>query len=76
MSLFTYPEGDNPYAQNMEEQEMPGIKPCPFCGQHLRFVRRVQDVFFHPGVVTDTDCFLSGRGVRVNELPNWNKREG
>ena len=28
----------------------------------------------HPGVITDDDCVLAGRGFYPKELPAWNRR--
>lgn len=56
------------------------LAPCPFCGGALKKKGVYtgpgvyEAVWFHPGVVTDTDCLLSGRGFYSQELEAWNTR--
>lgn len=54
------------------------LRPCPFCAATLSeptLVRGTGQLFrFHPGVVTDTDCILAGKGFGGEDLAAWNRR--
>lgn len=52
-----------------EKGETP--KDCPFCGSAM--VWTDTHGWFHPGVVTDDDCLLSGTGIQ-RQLDLWNTR--
>src|SRR6478735_483072 len=51
-------------------------EPCPFCGASLDLCETGEcaGIWFHPGVVTDDDCVLSGRGFYEKQLLAWNTR--
>lgn len=55
-----------------------GWLPCPFCAAPLSEPMPAQGsslLFrFHPGVVTDKDCILAGKGFGDKELAAWNQR--
>jgi hypothetical protein len=55
---------------------MTEIKPCPHCGAHLKLAvdGECAGSWFHPGVITDKDCILSGRGFLPEQIPSWNTR--
>lgn len=54
------------------------LRPCPFCAATLSeptLVRGTGQLFrFHPGVVTDKDCILAGKGFGGESLAAWNRR--
>lgn len=57
------------------------LKPCPFCGAKLRgghvtekAIGDAEALWWHPGVVRDGDCLLSGKGYWQSQLPIWNTR--
>lgn len=55
------------------EQVASDLAPCPFCdARMLRYGGAPE--FFHPGVITDKDCILSGQGFRAEEAEAWNSR--
>ena len=56
------------------------VRPCPFCGAKMYWLgvsgisRIVVPRFWHPGTMNDTDCVLSGRGFRMDEVEAFNRR--
>lgn len=51
------------------------LEPCPFCSAEMQHYRDEQGEFFmHPGLVTDSDCFMSGKGVQPRHYAAWNRR--
>lgn len=55
------------------------VDACPFCGADpywMGVVReeQIEPHFYHPGVATDDDCVLSGRGFGRTDVENWNRR--
>ena len=61
----------------MEElrEQAAKIAPCPFCGENLRHSsHKGVEFWMHPGVVTDDDCVLSGKGFYPKELAAWKRR--
>ena len=52
---------------------------CPFCGGRPYWMEvEIDDHwelhFYHPGISTDKDCLLAGRGFFLDEVSNWNRR--
>lgn len=55
------------------------LAPCPFCAatpywQGIVRPGGVVAEFFHPGVSTDKDCVLAGKGFHESETGAWNRR--
>ena len=58
----------------------PNWMHCPFCGKWPVIYPQNPGKVFHPGVVTDKDCILAGRGLgEVTDkeaLRLWHRRTG
>jgi hypothetical protein len=55
------------------------LEGCPFCGAQpywlgVRQGAWIEPHFYHPGVTTDKDCVLSGRGCSMDYVEIWNTR--
>ena len=70
--------------QTVEFKPLEGDPPakvsvCPFCGAAPYWLLiEARDgwepTFYHPGVATDTDCVMSGKGFSLAEVAAWNRR--
>lgn len=55
--------------------DAPEIEPCPFCGVSFQKPPNpVSPIVFHPGVMTDDKCVLSGMSFRERQFELLNKR--
>lgn len=60
---------------------MTDLKPCPFCGGEVRFVRNPISYIAEIEHIEDVDCILNvmescWSGDREPFIAEWNKREG
>lgn len=55
--------------------DAPEISPCPFCGVGFQKPPNpTSPIIFHPGVMTDGKCILSGMGFREHQFELLNRR--
>lgn len=68
-------EGPEAEAMRQGFVETDKVKPCPFCGaKFLEPLRPVSPIVFHPGIITDDSCALSGMGFRERQFALLNAR--